>query len=207
MFKPLVDLYANRDSFTGRAIESMGMEKMRPEDRYTMRSSEFAKLVGKANMLSPVQVDHLIRGYFGWLGTAAVTSVDLIVRLGEAPVRPARELRDMFLIGSFAETLPSGSSRYVTQMYEQSKEIEEAYNSWQKYRKIGDTKKAEEIYKASRDDIQKYRRAQQAKQMMARINAQSRRIEADRSLSREEKRNRLRQIAAQKDRVARIVVQ
>jgi hypothetical protein len=207
MFKPVVDLYANKDSFTGRTIESMGMEKLRPEDRYTARSSEFAKLVGKANVLSPVQVDHLVRGYLGWLGTAATTSVDSIVRLGESNPRPAHELRDMFLIGSFVETLPTGSSRYVTQMYEQSKEIEEAYNSWRKYQKIGDTKKADEIYKSSRDDIDKYRRFQRAQRTMTQLNAESRRVEADKSLSSEKKRNMLREIATQKDRAARMVAQ
>ena len=113
--KPMMDVYSNRDSFTGRPIESMGMERLRPEDRYTGRTSEAARLLnamgipdpakflmGDYSELSPVQIDSLIRGYFGWLGTFATQTVDLIAKpaMGR-PERPDRRLKDMFFIGIF----------------------------------------------------------------------------------------------------------
>lgn len=206
MFKPLMDLYSNRDSFTGRAIETMGMEKMRAEDRFTGRTSEAAKLIGKTGVLSPVQVDHLIRGYFGWLGTASTTVIDQIARAGEPVARPAMTLRDVFLAGNFVETLPTNSSRYVTQMYEQSRVIEEAYNSWRHYVKLGDAEMAVKILEGERDKIGRYRLLQGVKSAEAQINARIRRIEADKAMSRDAKRVELDRLYQQKDRIARSVV-
>jgi hypothetical protein len=52
--------------------------------------------------------------------------------------RPDMKLRDVFLAGNFVETLPANSSRYVTQMYEQAKEIEQAYGSYRDALKRGE---------------------------------------------------------------------
>ena len=37
--KPLIDVWANKDSFTGKPIETMGMERLKPEDRYKQSTS------------------------------------------------------------------------------------------------------------------------------------------------------------------------
>ena len=205
MFKPIIDLYANTDSFTGRAIETMGMEKMRTEDRFTARTSEAAKIIGKAGILSPVQIDHLIRGYFGWLGTAATTSVDQIVRAGSDNPRPSMQLRDVFLVGNFVESLPTNSSRYVTQMYEQSKEVEEAYNSWRHYLKVGDLEKAKSVFESNKGKIMQYQQVQAVKRVESSLNAQAQRIESDKTKSGDLKRVELDRIAGQKDKTARLL--
>jgi hypothetical protein len=65
MFKPLIDLYANKDSFTGAPIESAGMERLSKEERKTDNTSPLAiALSGVSNLflptkgeISPVQAD------------------------------------------------------------------------------------------------------------------------------------------------------
>jgi hypothetical protein len=203
LVKPLLDLYANKDSFTGRAIETMDMERRRKADRFNGRTSEVAKLFGQAGALSPVQIDHLIRGYFGWLGTAATTVVDEIARAPEENARPDRRLRDWFLVGNFVETLPAGGSRYVTQMYEQAREVEEAYASWRHYLKTGETEKARALREANREKIARYRRVENLKRAIAALSARERRVETDRALDGGQKRAALERIAQQKDRAAR----
>ncbi|WP_289241789.1 LPD38 domain-containing protein [Delftia sp.] len=109
--KPFLDVYANKDSFSGRAIEGMADERLRPQDRYNERTSEVARLLGSWGLpdpvrlakgeysgLSPKQVDFLLRGYFGWLATVSTSATDAIARpmldLGRAPGHaPARHLR------------------------------------------------------------------------------------------------------------------
>ena len=205
LLKPIYEIGANTDSFTGRPIESMGMERLKPEDRFTNRTSEIAKAIGKAGLLSPLQVDHLIRGYFGWLGTAAVTSIDALVDLGDSTPKPTMKLRDTFLVGNFVETLPSGSSRYVTQMYEQAKEIEESYASWKHYLKSGDKAAAEAIYATDKDKINKYRLVENIKRAETRANAEVQRIKDDKKMNPEQKRTEIDKLAADKDRYARSV--
>jgi cell division inhibitor SulA len=125
-FKPLLDLYANKDSFTGRAIESQADQRLRPQDRYSERTPEVAKFLGGLGLpdpaqlvkgeysaLSPKQVEHLIRGYFSWVGTAAMTVSDFGLRpLAGRGERPDMRLKYVFIAGNFVENLPAGSSRY-----------------------------------------------------------------------------------------------
>jgi hypothetical protein len=100
--KPFLDVYANKDSFSGRAIEGMADERLRPQDRYNERTSEVARLLGSWGRgpgalgqgrvlgLSPKQVDFLLRGYFGWLATVSTSATDAIARpmLDRASARP-----------------------------------------------------------------------------------------------------------------------
>ncbi|AVS78404.1 hypothetical protein C8234_10225 [Paracidovorax avenae] len=82
-------------------------------------------LKGEWADLSPKQVDYLLRGYFSWAGTTVVAAADAIARPAlDRGERPDMRLKDMFVVGNFAESLPSGSSRYVTQIYEQAKQVE-----------------------------------------------------------------------------------
>jgi hypothetical protein len=203
LFKPIVDIYANKDSFSGRPIETMGMEKLRTEDRYTARTSEIAKILGKAGMMSPVQIDQAIRGYFGWLGTATTGAIDYMARVADDTPRPEMKLRDVFLAGNFVETLPTNSSRYVSQMYDQAKEIEEAWNSLQHYRKLGETEKAQQILEENRDELGRYHAVERVKRDESEINRKIQQIEQSKGLSPETKRKLLDQLSQQRDRVAR----
>jgi hypothetical protein len=61
--KPIVDIYANFDSFTKRPIETMSLQRLDPTERYTSNTSMPARHLSKATFgaLSPVQIDHLVR--------------------------------------------------------------------------------------------------------------------------------------------------
>lgn len=91
VFKPALELWSNTDSYTGRPIETESMERLSPSQRIAANTSAVAQLLGKANVLSPMQVDHLINGYFAWLGTNVIATADYAVRpLIGAPEPAAR---------------------------------------------------------------------------------------------------------------------
>lgn len=217
--KPLMDVYANKDSFTGRAIESMSDRNVKSADRISERTSEVGKLLGAIGLpdpgmlakgeyapLSPKQVDFLLRGYFGWMGTAAMTVSDYSIRpLTDRGARPALQLRDVFLAGNFVEGLPTGSSRYVTQMYEQAKAIEQAYGSYQAALKRGDAEAAQSIMLEEGDKIRAFRGVQHIKRAESQVNAQARRVEASKTLSSADKRSQLEALALRRDQLARQV--
>lgn len=215
--KPLMDVYSNKDAFTARPIESMGMERLRPQDRVTDRTSNVARFLGAMGLpdisqlpmgryapLSPVQIDYLIKGYFGWMGTAALTATNYLT----APIdgrgeKPDLKLRDTFIAGNFAESLPSGSSRYLTQMYEQSKEVEQAYASYHAALKSGDVEGAQKILADDGDKIRKYRTVEAEKKQVSQINTQIKRIEANKAMSGEAKRMRIDALEQQRNQAAR----
>ncbi|MBJ2142532.1 hypothetical protein JC796_17450 [Delftia acidovorans] len=217
--KPFLDVYANKDSFSGRAIEGMADERLRPQDRYNERTSEVARLLGSWGLpdpvrlakgeysgLSPKQVDFLLRGYFGWLATVSTTATDTIARpMLDRGERPSMRLRDTFLAGNFVEELPTGSSRYVTTMYEQAKGVEQAWASHQAAIKSGDIELARSIQEEEGPKLRNRMAINAAKQQMAELGQRAKKIEGDRLMTGEIKRERLNQIEQQRNAIAQRV--
>lgn len=48
LVKPIIDVYANKDSFSGRPIETMGMERLKSEYRYNANTSLTARAASTA---------------------------------------------------------------------------------------------------------------------------------------------------------------
>ncbi|WEL95673.1 LPD38 domain-containing protein [Delftia tsuruhatensis] len=214
--KPFLDVYANKDSFSGRAIEGMADERLRPQDRYNERTSEVARLLGSWGLpdpvrlakgeysgLSPKQVDFLLRGYFGWLATVSTSATDAIARpMLDRGERPAMRLRDTFVAGNFVEELPTGSSRYVTTMYEQAKDVEQAWASYQAAIKSGDVELARSIQEEEGPKLRNRMAINAAKQQMAELGQRAKKIDGDRLLSAEAKRERLNEIEQRRNAIA-----
>ena len=219
-FKPLLDIYSNKDSFTGRAIESQADQRLRPEDRYNERTSEAARLLGSWGLpdpaqllkgewvgLSPKQVDHLFRGYFSWVASAVATATDYAIRPAlDRGDRPAMRLKDVFLAGNFVESLPSGSSRYVSAMYEQSRDVEQAYASYQDALGRGDKDGAADILASDGDKIRSRGAMSTATKLLSQLNQQAKKIEASTAMDASEKRERLQRIEQRRHELARRVM-
>lgn len=215
--KPLLDVYANKDSFSGKAIEGFADERLRPQDRYSDRTSEVARLLGSWGLpdpvklakgdysaLSPKQIDFLMRGYTGWLSTVFTTATDTVLRpmMGRGD-RPEMQMRDVFLAGNFVENLPTNSSRYVSTMYDQAREISQVWASYQAAVKSGDVEGAAKIRAANPEALAKRIPVEAAKTRVAELSQQAKKVEGDRLMSAEAKRRRLDEIAAQKDAIAK----
>lgn len=220
-FKPLLDIYANKDSFTGRAIESQADQRLRPQDRYNERTSEVARFLGQMGLpdpallikgeyagLSPKQIDHLLRGYFSWMATASTVASDMLMRstVVDRGESPALRLNDVFLVGNFAEGLPSGGSRYVSAMYEQSKSVEQAYAAYRDALASGDHAKASEIMDNSGELIRSRGAVNTATKLLAQLNSQAKRVQADPDMSSQEKRERLTRIEQRRHEIAKRVM-
>ena len=202
--RPLIELYANRDFFRGRPIETMGMENLSPKERIARSTSPTSQLLGKQNVLSPVQIDHLIRAYFGWLGTSATTLLDYGIRpaMGIAQ-RPEMKLRDVFIAGNFIESLPSSQSRYVSDFYESSVEIERAYADFRNAVLNRQPEKAESIRKEKAAEIGLHGMVSGTSKQLSALNKLERMIEVDKSMDPAEKRRRLDRLDAIKHGTAK----
>jgi hypothetical protein len=217
LVKPMLDVYANKDSFTKRPIESLAMQRLQPKERYNERTSEVGRFLGSLGLpdpamlmmghyeeLSPVKIDALTRGYFSWLGVMATTSIDYGIRpMMDRGERPAMQLRDAFVIGNFVESLPTNSSRYVSQMYDQANAIEQAYASYRNAITQGDIGKANRLLAENRKEILAYKNIEAIKRGESKINAQINRISANKTMGADEKRRLIDMFSAQRDKLAR----
>jgi len=125
--RPLVELWANENSFTGRPIESQGDRWKAPSERKTPHTSETLVQVSRGmeallddNTPSAKQLQHLWRGYFAGMGDYFMKTVDVPVRwLTDAPEKPEKALRDIPVIGTFARgDTPARNTTSMTQLYE-----------------------------------------------------------------------------------------
>ena len=197
MFKPLLDLYANKDSFTGAPIETAGLERLSKQERTLDTTSELAKALGGLSSilpekfeLSPVQVDYAIKGYFGWLGGAASTISTYAVMPFREGEYPDTKWIDRASLG-LAKDLPANQAKYVTSFYENAKEINQAFADMRHYAEVGDAAKVEEIISEKGDKIALAKFYDKTSKNMSEIRKQIRVIMADTTMSGAEKREEI----------------
>jgi hypothetical protein len=77
--KPIIESMANYSFFTKAPIESQRELGTIPAERYRPNTTELAKLMGQVGV-SPLQVEHLVRGYTGSLGILTMSLVNPVLR-------------------------------------------------------------------------------------------------------------------------------
>lgn len=195
--KPLIDLYANKDSFTGSPIESAGMERLSKQERMTDTTSPLAQAVayttqafGEKGELSPVQVEYAIKAYFGWLGgTVAETSHYATMPFREGAY-PDAKLVDRVSVG-FVKELPSTQSRYVNAFYENNKQISQAYADMRHFSEANEMDKVIEIMEEKGDLIALQKIYDHTAKSMANVRKQIKVIMNDTSMDGAEKREEI----------------
>jgi len=210
--KPLVEVYfANKESFTGREIETIA-DKRRPEneraDEYT---SELATAL--AQLLpgtSPKQADVLVRGYLGTMGTTFAAVSDSI--FSSAGSRPQGAFGDPTSIpGTLASA--AGLSRFVKDPEQmRNKFVKEFYNMKQDLTEVvtsmKDTAEAQDIEvlkeKLAADPKAKaaYNLLNRAESRITDLNKQMRNIRNNPNIKPEDKTTRLNQLREAKNVVA-----
>jgi hypothetical protein len=183
--KPMVDLYANKDSFTGAPIESAGMERLSKQERETDNTSPLAIALGGISKvalpgegLSPVQMDYAIKAYFGWLGGFIASSSHYAVMPFKEGAYPDTKMIDKFSAG-LIKSLPSNQSKYVTAFYESNKEISQAYADMRHYAEIGESDKVLKILEEKGDKISLAKFYDKTAKNMANIRKQIRLVTND----------------------------
>jgi hypothetical protein len=62
---PPVEAVLNKDIHNNRPLVSPSMERLEPELQFNKATSEFAKVLGEKTGISPIKLEHVLRGYFG----------------------------------------------------------------------------------------------------------------------------------------------
>lgn len=208
VFKPLIDLYANKDSFTGAPIESAGMENLSKQERVTNRTSGIAIALGgvssaaskvltfnpDAEGISPIQIDYAIKSYLGWAGATAVATADLAVEPFTEGTKVRPPIIDTVAMG-FIKTEPETRSKYMTEFYQTNARVQSAMADMRHYASLGESEKVQKIIEEKGDDIALAKVYDKTSKEFAKIRQAIRTIEQMKDISPEDKRaemNRLR---------------
>lgn len=200
--KPLYELGANENTFTGRPIEDQSMGRLSPSLRSRPDTSRLADAAsrgiettldlvgGKQLALSPVQIDHLIQGYTGAVGAGAVGLADTFWRRASGEELPARRWSEYQPIKRFYKdlTLEDNYTRYGTDFYNALKKADQAYADMQHLIKYGQEERAAAVEEKQGDQLAMRGTLTKVNRTMSRINAEMKRIQMDKGMSSEAKR-------------------
>ena len=199
------ELWANKSFFTGGRIESMSDENILPSMRYGPNTSRTSILAADALSrmgveVSPKKIDYTVRGYTAGLGTYALSGSDAILKWFSAldiPEPPDRGVAGMPIVKSFAVN-PYTQSRYVGYLMDEYDKCNQTIGS---ARRIQDGRLAEKrdwINKNAKEvDLaaRKWTILKNSRNFFSRMSAAEQICMKDRSLSAQERKERLMEIS------------
>lgn len=221
--QPVLNIYSNKDDFTGRPIESMGMDRLSPELRTRNNTTVFAEWISRGLnrtvgaigdpesnplALSPVQVDHLIGGYFGQIGSTVAATGDTVLRTAMGETNPARRWYEYQPVRRFYRNLGDEPfyTRYGTVFYEGLREAQRAQADVNKLQELGQLEEARKLARTNEDMLRLRLPLQRAQTQLRTINSQMDIVRRS-NLAPELKRQRLDRLMAMRNQIQRTLGQ
>jgi hypothetical protein len=188
--KPAFEVWSNKNFLTGGAVESLRLQGLDTEERYLATTTELAKQMSKAvPLLSPIQIEHIVRGYFGVMPLAAVAAANNLFAREDKGEKPAGRASDLPLVGTAFQKKYGGADADV--VFREVDEILQTRNTFNDILKSGRREEAVEYRDKHRVELAMAPAAGQYRQVIGRINEDVRRTQGRNDLTPEEKRLRL----------------
>jgi len=109
--KPFAEWYLNYDFYQQKPLIGTYQKKLDTERQFNESTSELSKLIGQTGLISPIVLDHLVRGLFGSVGGLVLYITNPFLYSGASGERPSMSFRDA------VATLP-GTSGFISKEYE-----------------------------------------------------------------------------------------
>ena len=200
--KPAFEVWTNKNFMSGSDIESRRFQGMDTEERYNANTTELAKAMSKAlPILSPIQIEHIVRGYFGVLPLAVVATTNgLFAREGKGEA-PEKRLSELPVLGPAFQKKYGGGDKDVA--YEMAEKAMTAKTTLNKLVAEGRREDAVAYRDENRARLAVASAAGQYRQLVGRINADLRRTQERNDLSAAEKRVRIDNLEKAADEAAK----
>jgi len=95
LIKPVVEIMTNHDFFQNRPLVGEYQKRMETERQFNDSTSELAKIMGKTGYISPINADHLIRGWFGSLGGLTIYMTNPLLHSDPNVTKPTMSAHEM----------------------------------------------------------------------------------------------------------------
>jgi hypothetical protein len=131
--KPMLEVMMNYSLFSDASITSQREQMLTKPEQFRANTSELAKLVGSANVLSPIQLEYLVRGYTGSLGVLLMQMANPLVRpftSDDMPDGPAKKVSQMPILGALFQ--PTDGRGVIDAAYEQADSMQKASNTYKR---------------------------------------------------------------------------
>jgi hypothetical protein len=109
--KPITEAVLNYDFFQQKPLVGIYQAKKDLSRQFEDSTSEFSKVLGKTELISPIVADHVIRGMFGSFGGLFLQVTNPLIAEMAGVTRPSMTLRDA------ANAIPNASA-FISKEYE-----------------------------------------------------------------------------------------
>ena len=190
LVKPLAEVWLDKNFLTGGPVEPRRMQGYDVEERYLSTTTELAKQMSKLlPILSPIQIEHIVRGYLGVLPLVAAAGANgLFEREGKGE-KAAGRASDLPLVGSAFQKKYGGGDADV--VFREAQDAMDARSTLNKMISEGRREEALAYRDKNKAELAMAPAAGQYRQIVGRINTEIRRTQERSDLTAEEKRLRL----------------
>lgn len=201
--KPALEVMTNYNFFTGRPLVGMGLENKITSEQFTNNTSELAKFLGKAGVISPVNIDHLIKGYTGTTGGLMLQATSAAVNVGSNVPTPEKSLQDTLAStpGLSAFFVREHGAAMKNDYYELRGEVDKAVATYNNMIKTGRAEDAKEFYAENKDIFAVKTQVNTIERQLTKLRDRSKIIFASTKMSSEEKGAELERIKQTEDRM------
>ena len=193
--KPIVEVAANYNFFTGEPIEYGRMMGLQKSERYSPNTTELAKYMSAVtrSLISPAQVEHLVRGYTSSLGITLMQIPDIALRpLSDQAERPTKLINEYPVIGTLFQ--PADGRGIVNAAYDRIEEFQQAKTTFNKLIEEGRQADAKAFAQKHATEIAANSIGGSFRQQMGELAKLKRGIAGSKELTPDQKRDKIQQI-------------
>ncbi|HHQ4611974.1 TPA: LPD38 domain-containing protein [Aeromonas veronii] len=198
--KPLVEAAFNYDSFRGGPIDSPQDLAVKAEARYNEQTSLLMRELGELSGLSPKQLEHLVIGYTGTMGSYVMATADSLIRASRPGESASWRADEIPLVKAvYRGTGPAKSTQHMEEFYRMLNEVNQLKRTVDQYRSEGLDDKANELLEEQGGILKSRRSLSRTQQQVRVVRNKIELIQRDRTMNAEEKRKRIDELLARRN--------
>ncbi|MGL4717410.1 MAG: LPD38 domain-containing protein [Aeromonas sp.] len=198
--KPLIESAFNYDTFRGAPIDGPQDLAVKAEARYNEQTSLLMRELGELAGLSPKKLEHLLIGYTGTMGSYVMATADGFIRASQPGESAAWRADEIPLIKAvYRGTGPAKSTQHMEEFYRMLNEVNELKRTADQYRKEGLKEKARELLDEQGTILKSRSSLSRTQQRVRVLRNKIELIQRDRTLSADDKRQRIDALLAKRN--------
>ena len=197
--KTPLEVAINHSFFTGNPIIGRGIEKKETSQQFTENTSEIAKFIGSSGLVSPMNVDYMVRGMLGSVGGLLMTGADSMAGVMLDNPRPSLPAHKMPVLSTFLSN-PEGRG-LLSDYYDLKDQSDEVFTTLKGYIDQREMGKAREYAEENKGLLATRGAVSTIGNQIEKLRALRKTVIADASLSADQKRAKLDEIDAVQNRM------
>lgn len=205
--KPVVETTVNYDFFRGGPIDGPQDLNVQAEARYNEQTSLLMRELGELTGFSPKQLEHLVIGYTGTMGSYVMAAADGLIRAARPGESASWRADEIPLVKAvYRGTGPAKSTQHMEEFYRMLNEVNQLKRTVDQYRSEGLTDKARELLEEQGGILKARRSLSRTQQQVRVVRNKIELIQRDRTLTAEEKRRRIDEMLARRNDLVYLAV-